>query len=102
MSAGRTISVEGGGVASEWNQSRIKLRVICVICVGWQKESRARQLVFSMYGKSRYGRTVREGCEREKREIKERLGCGYGQGREGNMYDSRPRESKNSMEVGLG
>lgn len=38
----------GWGFASEWNQSGIKLRAICVICVVWQKERKCGHLVFSM------------------------------------------------------
>lgn len=49
-SAGRAILGigRGWGFASEWNQSRIKLRAICVICVVWQKERKSRHLEFSM------------------------------------------------------
>lgn len=63
-SAGRAISVVGGAFASEWNQSGIKLRVICVICVVWQKERKSGHLVSSMCGNlgtdEWYGRRARE------------------------------------------
>ena len=73
-------------MASEWNQSRIKLRVICVICVVRQKEGRAQGgWYFSMYGNLGMDERHDRGA-RGREEIKERLGGGYGQGRDRNMY----------------